>query len=154
MAHPLLCVTVAAASIDDLRRQRDEAAKVADLVELRLDALGRRPDVDAALAGRLGPVLVTCRPRWEGGGFDGAEEFRLGLLERAVRLGAEWVDVEARSEHAPLVRLRRGRGVVLSMHDFEGMPRNLHERYRAMRATGAEVVKLAGRANALADCLP
>ena len=154
MTHPLLCVTVAAASADDLRRQRDEAAKVANLVELRLDALGRRVDVDAALAGRRGPVLVTCRPGWEGGGFDGPEETRLQLLERAIRLGAEWVDVEMRADHTALVGLRGGRGIVLSMHDFEGVPRALNDRYRAMRATGAEVVKLAARADALADCLP
>jgi 3-dehydroquinate dehydratase/shikimate dehydrogenase len=153
MAHPLLCVTVAAASIDELRRRRDEAAHAADLVELRLDAL-RSPDVAGALAGRRGPVLVTCRPRWEGGGFGGPEDVRLGFLEEAVRLGAEWVDVEWRAGHAPLVARRGGRGIVLSVHDFEAMPRDLDARYRAMRATGAEVVKLAGRARRLADCLP
>jgi 3-dehydroquinate dehydratase / shikimate dehydrogenase len=153
MAHPLLCVTVAAGTIDELRRQRDEAAGVADLVELRLDAL-RAPQVAGAIAGRRGPVLVTCRPRWEGGAFEGAEEERLRLLTEAFRLGAEYVDVEWRAEHTGLVSQRGGRGIVLSTHDFESMPGDLEARYRAMRATGAEVVKLAGRARALGDCLP
>src|SRR5512143_1215786 len=95
---PCLCATVAARSVEELRRQRDEASGVADLVELRLDAL-ETPDVSAALAGRLGPVLVTCRPRWEGGGYDGPEERRLAVLREAIDLGAEYVDVEWRSEH-------------------------------------------------------
>ncbi len=158
MTPSLLCVTVAAASIEEARQQRDEAARVADLVEVRLDALRdlrlRARDVPAVLEGRRGPVIITCRPRWEGGGFDGPEDVRLGLLEDAIRLGAEWVDVEWRADHARLAHLRGGRGLVLSSHEFEAMPRDLEERYRAMRASGAEVVKLAGRARTLGDCLP
>lgn len=150
MSHQTLCVTVSCRSIDDLRRQRDEAAAIADLVELRLDAL-ERPEVAPALAGRRGPVLVTCRPRWEGGGFDGPETVRLGLLQEAVRLGADYVDVEWAAAHQEILALRGGRGIVLSVHDFEGVPADLRRRYEAMRATGAEVVKLAVLAASLRD---
>jgi 3-dehydroquinate dehydratase/shikimate dehydrogenase len=153
MTDPVLCVTVAARSIEDLRRQRDEASRLADLVELRLDALGA-PDVIGALADRTGPVLVTCRPRWEGGGFDGPEEVRLDLLRQAIDLGAEFVDVEWRADHRGLVSRRAGRGIVLSLHDFDNTPPALDATCRAMWATGAEVVKLATRAHALRDCLP
>lgn len=152
MTTPLLCVTVAARSLQDLRRQRDEAFALADLVELRLDALPR-PDVDAALEGRRGPVIVTCRPRWEGGGFDGPEEMRLGLLHRAAELGAEFVDVEWQARDVEFVRARRGRGIVLSMHDFEGTPRDLAKRAAAMAAAGPEIVKLAITATSLGDTL-
>lgn len=152
MTHPLLCATVAAASIDDLRRQRDEAGRLADLVELRLDALPR-PDVEGALAGRRVPVIVTCRPRWEGGGFDGAEEARLGLLHRAAKLGAEYVDIEWRARDEAFVRSRGGRGIVLSMHDFEGTPTDLGGVLAAMHGARAEVVKLAVTARSLTDCL-
>ena len=58
----------------DLRRARD-CVQDADLVELRLDGV-TDVDVAGALAGRTRPVVVTCRPKWEGGRFDGPEETR------------------------------------------------------------------------------
>jgi 3-dehydroquinate dehydratase / shikimate dehydrogenase len=153
MTSPLLCVTVTAANMTALRAARDGAAEHADLVELRLDGV-RDVDVQGALAGRRTPVIVTCRPPREGGRFDGAEDERIGLLARAAALGAEYVDIEWDSAHAAVVAGRVGRGVVLSSHDFDGVPKDLRERVRAMRATGAEVVKIAVTARSLADNLP
>jgi 3-dehydroquinate dehydratase/shikimate dehydrogenase len=153
MSTPRLCVTVTAATMARLRSARDEAFGLADLVELRLDGV-RDIDVDGALAGRRTPVVVTCRPRREGGAFDGSEEERLAILARAVRLGAEYVDVEWDSAFAPVLALRGGRGTVLSSHDLTGVPGDFMARFGAMRATGAEVVKLAVTAHALSDNLP
>jgi 3-dehydroquinate dehydratase / shikimate dehydrogenase len=153
MTIPLLCVTVTAPTTTALRAARDAARATADLVELRLDGV-RDIDVQGALAGRRTPVVVTCRPRREGGAFDGSEEDRLGILQRAVALGAEFVDVEWQSDFAAVMTARAGRGVVLSSHDFAGVPADLADRFRAMRATGAEIVKLAVTAHALADNLP
>jgi len=148
-----LCVTVTAHTMAELRAARDRAAAVADVVELRLDGV-RDIDVAGALAGRRTRVIVTCRPRREGGAFDGSEAERLGFLEQAARQGADYVDVEWGAEVAPILALRAGRGIVLSSHDFGGVPADLVERYRAMRGTGAEVVKIAVTAHALVDNLP
>ena len=152
MPQPQLCVTVSAETTDELRARRD-AETAADLVELRLDSV-RDPDVAGALNGRRGPVLVTCRPRWEGGSFDGAEEERRRLLHDALAAGAEYVDLEWRGGFDALIEARHGRNVVLSMHDFEATPEDLAERYRAMRRTGAAVVKMAVRTHRLCDLLP
>lgn len=152
MARPLLCATVMAETTGALRARRD-AAHDADLVELRLDAV-RNPDVAGALTGRRCPVIVTCRPRWEGGQFDGSEEERRRILVDALTQGADYVDLEWHSGLDSLVAERQGRNVVLSMHDFEGVPKDLAEQYRAMRATGAEVVKVAVHAERLSDLLP
>jgi len=143
--------TVTAASMGELRVARDHQHRT-DIVELRLDGVARL-DVDGALAGRTKPVIVTCRPVWEGGRFDGSDEERRRILRRAVELGAEYVDIEWRAGFDDLVRARGGRGVVLSMHDFEGVPADLAERYAAMRAKGAEIVKIAVTARRLTDCL-
>ncbi|MEW6321468.1 MAG: type I 3-dehydroquinate dehydratase [Acidobacteriota bacterium] len=145
-----LCVTVTADTMAELRARRDAVAD-ADLVELRLDGV-RDVSVAAALAGRRRPVIVTCRPTWEGGRFDGSEETRLGLLLEAARRGAEYVDVEFAAAHAPLLRETGGRGLILSVHDFDGVPADLGARVRAMRATGAEIVKVAVAARRLMDC--
>ena len=150
MREPLVCVAVAGRTMEDLRRARD-AAEGADIVEMRLDTVDR-PDPLGAVEGRLRPVIVTCRAAWEGGFFRGSEEERQAILEQASTAGAEFVDVEARAGFAPcIIRARRGRGVVLSWHDYEGTPEDIFNRAAAMRSTGAEIVKIATTANRLAD---
>ena len=57
-------------------------------------------------------------------------------------MGADFVDVEWRAGFDDLIRARRGRNIVLSAHDFDGVPDDLAARQRAMFASGAEVVKL------------
>jgi 3-dehydroquinate dehydratase/shikimate dehydrogenase len=152
MREPRLCVTVAARTIEEVRQGRDAAD--ADLVELRLDAM-ERPDVAGALQGRRVPAIVTCRAAWEGGGFMGTEEERRRILESALQLGAEFVDVEAAADFASdLIRPRQGRGIVLSEHVFGKPPSDLRARYARLRSSGAEVPKLAIQVNALEEMLP
>jgi 3-dehydroquinate dehydratase / shikimate dehydrogenase len=153
MREPQVCVAVAARTIEELRRKRD-SAEGADLVELRLDHLDR-PDAVAAIEGRRRPVIATCRASWEGGQFRGSESERRQILESAINAGAEFVDVEAAAEFAAaIMRLRRGRGVVLSAHYFGAVPPDLPQRAAAMHSAGAEVVKIAIEARTLADVLP
>jgi 3-dehydroquinate dehydratase / shikimate dehydrogenase len=153
MDTSLLCATVTASTTAGLIDARDCASGVADLVELRLDGV-QDLDVQGALAGRRRPAIVTCRPVRERGRFDGTENERLDILGRAAALGAEYIDVEWDSAHMPLVARRGGRGVIVSSHDFDGVPADLAARFGAMRATGAEVVKIAVTARGLTDNLP
>jgi len=147
-----LCATVTADTMAELCTRRDQVGD-ADLVELRLDSV-RDPSAPAALAGRRKPVVITCRPKSEGGMFQGSEEERRRILEEAIALGAEFVDLEWQGSCADLLARTGGRRIVLSHHDFQGTPADLHGMAHAMRATGAEVVKLAITAHRLSDCLP
>ena len=147
-----LCVTLTAETTAELRRKRDEVIG-ADLVELRLDTVSD-PDVAGALAGRKLPVIVTCRPTWEGGHFKGSEDERRQILKDALARGAEYVDIEWKANFTDLLSSTAGRRIVLSSHDFNGVPVDLNSRAQAMRATGAEVVKLAVKTARLSDCLP
>ena len=115
MTRPPVCQTVTATTMADLIAARD-AASAADLVELRLDGVAG-PDVAGALASRPRPVIVTCRPQWEGGRFDGSEDERKAILQRALDLGAEFVDVEFQAGFESLVRQDPAR-VVLSAARF------------------------------------
>jgi 3-dehydroquinate dehydratase type I len=155
----LLCETVTGDTMAQLLAARN-AAVGADMVELRLDGVTDL-DVERALGGRPGPVIATCRPRWEGGRFDGSEGQRQAVLVRALAAGAEYVDVEWNA-------LRQARGgarldgfieasrsrVVLSLHDFTGVPEDLCARVRAMRGVGTALIKVAVTAARLSDTLP
>ena len=146
-----LCATVTGSTTSELRTNRDGASG-ADMVELRVDH-AHDLDLEGVLADRPCPVVVTCRPTWEGGQFDGAEDDRHQLLRRALELGAEYVDVEWRAGFDDLVTSRDRERVVLSTHDFNGVPGDLEERVRAMRATGANVIKIAAQVNTLSDLI-
>lgn len=146
-----VCATVTAGSMAELRTRRDQVGD-ADLVELRLDTVSD-PSAAAALAGRRKPVIITCRPKSDGGHFAGSEEERRRILAEALALGAEFVDLEWRGSCADLIAQTGGRRIVLSHHDFDGLPADLHGLAHAMLASGAEVVKLAVTADRLVDCL-
>jgi 3-dehydroquinate dehydratase/shikimate dehydrogenase len=151
MTSSKLCVTVTGDTTAELRARRD-AVVDADLIELRVDTV-RDPSAAGALAGRKTPVILTCRAGWEGGHFKGSEEERRAILAEALALGAEYVDVEFRAGFSDLLAMTLGRRIVLSSHDFAGTPADLPVRVQAMRATGAEVVKVAFAASRLSDCL-
>ena len=147
-----LCATITGRDTEELRAHRD-AAFGAEMVELRLD-YAQEIDIAGVLADRRVPVIVTCRPTWGGGRFSGSEEERRTLLTRALELGAEFVDVEWSGRPAdldPFIEDYGGGRLVLSVHDFEGMPADLVTQYRAMRSTGAAVVKVAVRVTCLSD---
>lgn len=141
MTPVLVCESVRAETMAGLVAARD-ASRVADLVELRLDGV-ESPDVRQALAGRHTPVVVTCRPRWEGGAWDGGEADRERLLDEALRAGAEFVDVEWQAPWRAAFLDRWRDRVVLSWHDFAGVPADLSSRAREMARAGAAVTKIA-----------
>ena len=144
-----LCVTVTADTTAELRTRRDQVAD-ADMVELRLDTV-KDPSAAAALAGRKKPVIITCRPASQGGHFKGSEEERRAILSEALALGADYVDLEWKGSCADLMDRTGGRRIVMSHHDFEGVPSDLAELAQAMLSSGAEVVKLAITARRLRD---
>ena len=155
----LLCETVTGDTMAELVSARDAAAAAdlgtdlaADMVELRLDGV-KDLDVERALHGRRRPVIATCRPAWEGGRFAGSEEEREAILRRAVAAGAEYIDVEWKASFGDLLQADKAK-VVLSSHDFTGVPPDLCARVRAMRATGASVIKVAVTVARLSDTLP
>jgi 3-dehydroquinate dehydratase/shikimate dehydrogenase len=164
MGSAHLCETVTGGTMTGLLAARD-AATAGDMVELRLDGVAGL-DVAGALHGRRKPAVVTCRAAWEGGRFDGTDEERRRIVARALEAGAEYVDVEwralqashagsdaAAAAWAALVATAPDR-VVLSAHDFSGVPPDLDGQVRSMRASGAGVIKVAYAAARLTDTLP
>jgi len=154
-----VCVPVMAATNEAAIARMKRAFSVADLVEIRLDAI-RKPDLARLLRERRGPVLVTNRSAAEGGAFRGSEAERVAFLERAADLGAQYVDVEAATEGRLIRGLRKTlaehRGatkLVVSWHDRAGTPpaRALRRKLRELSAWEPDVVKLITRANDLAD---
>ncbi len=148
----MIAAPVVAPTMDEALSQLREARRQGvDLVELRLDAFREPFDLAVLLKAAPVPAIVTCRPRWAGGSFDGTEEARLRHLRRAVTLGAAYVDCE--SEVVSRIRPRGTTRLIASYHNFGETPTDLVSIVRAMEHLPCAVVKFATHANDLQDNL-
>jgi len=147
----MLCVTGMEASADALaaRFAASENSGVELMHEVRLDAVDHPESVLPLLETEKAALLLCCRPTRQGGRYRGDEEERLALIEKAANAARTtdrpvWIDLEADLGDTVLDRFERNR-VVLSWHDFDGVPSDLERRLTNMRARGPGVLKLAAK---------
>ena len=169
-----LCVPImvdgAEQALTDAKAARDAGA---DLVELRLDRFTDDRDAAAALVKNCPlPCIVTIRPNWEGGEYDGDDMQRIALIEFIGTTchghGPAYFDVElaaydrsANLRHKVMLVVDHHEqprptdtGLILSSHDFESRPSDLIRRVKAMADyQSCRVVKLAWAARSLRDNL-
>ncbi len=173
----LICVPIPIDAPDAvgeaLERAADAASRGADLVEWRADVLAEDPQALGALRRLVRecprPCITTIRTAAEGGMFEGSESDRISLLEAlgtsepSAYLDLEWSvygssanlaqKVDLVVDHPEQVREVPTR-LILSLHDFDGRPRDLMQRLAAMAAApAASVLKLAWRARSIRDDL-
>lgn len=121
----------------------------AELVELRLDYIGRAVNLTRLLNGRPGPVIVTARKREHGGRWMKTEEERLMLLRSAIAAGVEYVDIEG--DVASQIPRYGNTKRIISYHNLTETPPNLEQIHSAMAEGDADIVKIATMANKFSD---
>lgn len=183
----LLCAPIMVQEIDAALADCAEAKRLgAEIAEYRIDQVfsgasegAEMDDVDATIETaeilrliRSSPLpcIITCRPTFEGGFYDGDDSSRISLYEHlgAIENPPRYIDVElATLTRSANIRQKvllavdhpgqmRGleTGLILSMHDFERRPADLTRRFLAMQAEpAAKVLKVAFRARSLRDNL-
>lgn len=183
MGTTLAAVTALAVSIavegpadvaEALERATEAARDGASLVEWRLDALADGEEGVAAALRLIResplPCIATCRPRWEGGAYDGDDRDRIAFLEAlgTAEHAPRYLDVElAAFQRSANLRQKVELAVdherqprdlktslILSSHDFQTRPADLARRVAAMQAAAScAVCKVAWRARSLRDNL-
>ena len=127
------------------------AEQGAELVELRLDYIGRVVNLQRLIGDRPCPVVVTCRRQSDGGRWSGTEEDRMVLLRTAIAEGVEYVDLEDDiADQIP--RFGKTKRIV-SHHDFNGTPSDLKELHDRLRGLDPDIIKIATLANNSLDTL-
>lgn len=144
-----ICISITDDTTAAVVARMAELRSVADLFEVRADFV-RDLDLAALLRARERPILLTCRSDAEGGRSGDAVSRRRTLAEAAA-LGFDLVDVEARSGFDDVAAAQRGKGLVLSWHDFDGTPDDLDAIYERVAALRPDVVKVVTRARGIAD---
>uniref|UniRef100_UPI004055CE14 type I 3-dehydroquinate dehydratase n=1 Tax=Candidatus Electronema sp. TaxID=2698783 RepID=UPI004055CE14 len=154
-----ICVSLAGADAAIICEQARQVADLADVLEIRLDSM-MLPEPEKCCSLLRRPLLFTCRPTWEGGQFAGSEEERIAPLLEAVRLRADYVDLELRaalhSRHCLLEAMEESpTRLILSWHDFKETPSaaELTNLLHQMIASGAHVGKIVTTAQTANDVL-
>ena len=120
-----------------------------ELVELRLDHIGRAVSLSRLLNDRPGPVIVTARRREDGGRWMKTEEERLTVLRSAIAAQVEYVDIE--KDIAAQVPRYGNTKRIISYHNMSYTPPNLDDLHSAMAEEDADIVKIATMANSFTD---
>lgn len=125
------------------------AEKKAELVELRVDWMRKRPDIGRLLTDRPTPVVVTCRRREDKGLWKGTEEQRQTLLREAIIAGAEYVDIE--EDIAGSIPRYGDTKRIVSYHNFDETPDDLAAIYGRMTKCDPDIIKIVTMANSPLD---
>lgn len=153
----MICIPIMAQNTSDALRKMALASAFGDLMEVRLDVM-EAFDLSEIISAASKPVIITYRSEEEGGMGCAPYGARVDYLKEAVRLGADFVDVEYAipPEHRRLLFENRGAAkLILSKHFRNGTPskETLADLFEKMAATGADVVKIITHAGTPADNL-
>ena len=152
-----VCIPIVETTVEKALIAIKEVNRWADLIELRADYL-KRVKLSLLLENRRKPFIVTNRRKEEGGKHKGEERKRLTVLQEAIDLGADYIDVELASERSSLqglIRNKKGTQVILSFHDFRRTPslKELQSLFGQMVRSGADVIKIVSFARSWEDNL-
>ncbi len=133
----------------------------ADIVEIRLDHLkeGQVRSDDIRMIREMGLLtILTLRPKWEGGHFNGSESERCELLREAILLEPDHIDIELgmdKVNREDLVNLAKETGVevILSYHDPKAPVTEdvVVERIKRCWEEGADISKVVFRCDSIDD---
>src|SRR5882762_4974304 len=156
-----ICAVVAASTAREMSTQLLHAWRETPTVELRLDWLKSDSERRRLLAWlrrhrpRRAVIVATCRRREGGGLFADSVQDELYWLAQAREAGCLWCDLEIETwRKLPTKSIRQyslPRRILLSVHDFDGMP-PLNASLSARRSLAdADAIKVAGAARTLSD---
>lgn len=146
----MICVSLGRTRHSSMQEEHQHlAAQGAELVELRMDFMRRRPDMGVLLKNRPTPVVVTCRRRTDRGRWTGTEDQRLALLREAIIGGADYVDLE--EDIAGSIRRYGKTKRIVSYHNFEETPLELFDIQRRLAKLDPDIIKIVTMANAPGD---
>ncbi|HEX2640889.1 MAG TPA: shikimate dehydrogenase [Pyrinomonadaceae bacterium] len=161
MNNGKICVSVCCCSVDDAVGQIEHAHAVADVIEVRFDCLSDeqfnvrdRQKSQSVLQrifslNRKSRFISTFRPKEQGGKRVMSDEDRAEFWGSGY--DSDWADLEEDVFEESWYWLWDKR--ICSFHDFSGVPKDLKSIYERLRATKADILKIAARADDVSDAL-
>ncbi|MDI6767786.1 MAG: type I 3-dehydroquinate dehydratase [Bacteroidota bacterium] len=148
-----LCLSIAPNSMRDSLKMLQQFRDTSAMIEVRIDGI-KDFKLDQLLKQPRPKLIITNRRKADGGKFNGSANQQYQILSEAIRLGAEYVDVEFSWEGKlikDLLSQSNNTKVICSYHNYKETPINLVALYRKMRKTGAHILKIATTATDITD---
>ncbi len=168
----MIAVPITASTINLALKDIRKAAKSkdVDLIELRLDYLKDlnadenknwpyeqlKKLLDLKLR-RKKPIIVTVRKKDEGGYSDLKDDVRIQILEKAIDLNADFIDVEFSTRPLLLKQIiskKNKTKIILSYHNPEKTNKQeIIKKYKAIKKFRPDIIKIVTFANSITDNL-
>lgn len=145
-----LCLTLAESSATLLGKKIAQYSGQVPYLEVRLDYL-TKPSLPHIPKNSGTEFIATCRPEYEGGRYKESESSRIELLRAAADSGFHWLDLE--HDVPAISRLPSSTRIVRSWHCFGSFPKDLETRFKCLRETGGDVLKLAVSINTTQEAI-
>ena len=152
----MICIPITARKISEAIEQIKEASEDADVIELRLDYFKEltEKDLKKLLKASKKPFICTCRKLEEGGLFKGTESKRIGVLKKAMKLKADYIDLEYSTSKANKEKIHEYNKkyktkIILSKHYFGHTPEfeDLINLFNKMKKEKHYALKIITKAN-------
>lgn len=157
-----ICAVAAASTAAEMAELVRKGLRETPTIELRLDWLHNDSERSRFLhwlkkrRPRGATFLATCRRRAGGGKLSGGVEAELRWLAQARDAGCSWCDLEVETLRDLAGKSMRGLGlpthILLSLHDFQRIPRRLPSLHSAVHPE-ADAQKIAAHARTISDGL-
>ena len=89
----MICIPIISTTTKEALNDIKCSVKVADIIELRLDYI-KDLDLEKLFSIKEKPYIITLRSKEQGGNFNNSDDEKLALLQKAVDLCADYIDVE------------------------------------------------------------
>lgn len=153
----MFCIPIIASNTEEAINRIGKAAKVADVLEVRLDLINSF-DIPVLVGAAEKPVIITYRSAREGGLGKEKPEKVADYLISAIEARADFVDVELTMPPELRKRIISASGkseIIISSHINEGTPstKELERMFTDSVAAGGDIVKIVTMARGLEDNL-
>lgn len=155
--HEKICISIFATSVDKLLEiiKNDESPYM--FCEIRADYL---EDLDIQSIKKIKnaskkKTIFTCRSPIEGGKFSSSEKKRVEILQEAIDVGFDYVDIELTTYSDHTFKRTTDTQMILSYHNFQETdpPETLQKSMFEANKQGADIVKIATMINSDIDLL-
>ncbi len=157
--RPKICTVVSGNNLKEFLHNLEKVQCVSQMIELRVDHIKglRIQDIKTIRSKIKKESIFTCRRSDEGGQFKGTEKERVEIINEALKLGFEHVDIELSTLEKDIINLpkmSRSRQII-SYHNFQETPCEsfLNSLIKRMKEFNHDIIKIATQVNNDSDIL-
>lgn len=142
-----ICTPVTGHTLQEFLANLTKIQEISDFIELRTDFIKNLKLTDVMIIKKAvkKDVIFTCRKKEEGGTFTGSEKDRANLLQKAIDLHFQHVDIEFSTAKEHTFICNNHSKIILSYHNLKATPSywDLNKLIFQMKQNKPDIIKIA-----------